>query len=343
MNESCIVQLLERLGCQRVKKRGDEITCSCPFSNNHKHGDRHPSFGARVNSDGLSPYHCFSCGANGAMEGLAVQSGHPDLVPDYKPRKITRTRWNHSPPRKPDPFGGVAGEKRVLFKDVYLDPFIGIFHDYFISRNIFEETARIWELGFDARFKRVTFVVRDYLGRLAVLIGRDITGRSGRIKYSNYVLDLVEKELIPYFPRERDESEFISPTKKFFLYGEHLMWSECRKSENAGRDLVIVEGPMDVLSMWQRGYFVLGTMGSYPSGYQIEKMVTMTPRGGRLVVMGDGDKAGETLTDGIAKGVDNRVPVYNAKLAPEKDPASTSDEEVVESICCAKIIRLTRN
>jgi len=342
MDELNIVRLLERLGCNKIRKTGDEISCSCPFSSNHKRGDRRPSFGSKIDSESSSPYNCFSCGERGTMEGLAIQSGNSDLVPDYKPRKITKTTWNHTS-KKNDQFGVVKGERKVLFKDVYLKPFLGVLSGFIKKRGITVETAKKWELGLDERFHRAIFTVREHTGHLAVVIGRDVTGDPNRSKYSNYVLDTVEKELIPYYPRSRPREQFIGPTKKFFLYGEHIIWKEAKNPESVGKDLFVVEGPMDVLAMWQFGYMALGAMGSYPSSYQIEKMVSMVPRRGRLVVMADGDKAGEILTEGIAKGVGRRVPVYDANLDPGMDPSDSSREEIEHAIRGAKIISLTHN
>jgi DNA primase len=326
MDADSIMTLLERLGCRRIRKRGDEVNCSCPFSENHKHGDRNPSFGAQVNSDGTSPYNCFACGARGAMEGLAIKSGNNDLVPDYKPRKPARTSWYFK--KKRDRFDIPANNERpVLFKDERLMPFHGVLSEYLIQRGITVETARTWELGKDSRFKRAIFPTRDYQGRLAVITGRDVTDKS-RMKYSHYVLDTKSDIMMPYIPKERDENEFVRPTKKFFLYGEHIYWPRRFEAEYQKQDLVVVEGPMDVLSMYQKGYNAVAIQGSYPSDYQVNKLVELTPRFGRLIVMADSDKAGENLTVGIIREIRNRVPVYDASLKTGYDPDSADKDDI---------------
>jgi DNA primase len=339
MDADKIFTLLERLGCERIRKVGDEISCSCPFGENHKRGDRRPSFGVRINSEDKSPYNCFSCGARGAMEGLAIQTGNTDLVPDYKPKKIKRRTWHYQTKKRR--FSNADQSKPVFFKDERLKPFVGVLSGYLKRRGITIDTAKKWELGVDRRYDRAIFTTRDYKGRLAVIIGRDITGSDNRAKYSNYILDVPNDVMIPFKPKGRNDSDFIGPTKKFFLYGEHIFWGEKDKEENRKKDLIVVEGPMDVLKMYQYGFFAVGVLGSYPSEQQANKLVELTPRNGRLIVMADGDKAGDRMTKGIAQEIRGRIPVYDATLEPGYDPGDASIEVINVALSDARIIKLT--
>jgi DNA primase len=340
MNEGNIRQLLERLGCQKIRKRGDEISCSCPFSDKHKRGDRRPSFGVKISSDDASPYNCFACGERGVLEHFAVTNGYSDLVPGYKPRSAAKKSWHYKRRKNAGAFSTPKNTERpILFKDDYLEPFIGVYSAYVRDRGISIETAREWELGKDDRHKRATFTVRDYKGRLAVVIGRDITNKSFS-KYSNYVLDRRLKRMVPFIDRKR-EMDFLSPTKSFFLYGEHKVYPLVSSGERAGQDLIVVEGPMDVLAMWQWGWMTVGVLGSYPSRHQVDKLVSMTPRNGRLIVLADSDTAGQVLTDGIKKEINGRIPVYDADLEPGRDPADSTRDGVKAALDDARNISLT--
>jgi DNA primase len=338
MDESRILTLLERLGCERIRKRGDEISCSCPFGENHKRGDRRPSFGVRVNADDSSPYNCFSCGERGVLEGLAIKWGHTDLVPDYKPKKVKRKSWHYTGRRRR--FAN-SDEKPVFFKDERLYPFVGTLSGYLKSRGVTIDTARVWELGIDRRYDRATFTVRDYKGRLAMIIGRDISGTGKRAKYSNYIFDLVNKVMLPFKPKGRPDEEFVGPTRRFFLFGEHVYWDDRDSDKNRGGDLIVVEGPTDVLALYQHGYRAVGILGSYPSEHQAKKLVELTPKDGRVVVMADGDEAGNRMTKGVAKEIGERVPVYDAVLDPGYDPGDAPIDMIREALAGARIIRLT--
>lgn len=325
MNEGRILTLLERIGCKQIRKRGDEVSCRCPFSEHHKHGDRRPSFGVRINDEGSSPYNCFACGEKGVIEGLAFLYGHTDLV-DGGAVRSSRKGWYYREPR--DRFDLPRYEDRpVRFKDDYLEPFVGVLPGYLLDRGISIDTARKWELGKDKRYSRATFTVREYTGHLAMIIGRDITGKS-LAKYSNYILDRVRKRMLPFLPRQRGENDFVRPTKKFFLYGEHIHYPRRNDESYQSSDLIVVEGPMDVLRLDQYGYNAVGLLGSSPSAYQINKLVELAPRAGRVIAMADGDDAGRRLTKALEKQLKYRVSLYDAQLSDGMDPDGLSAEEI---------------
>jgi 5S rRNA maturation endonuclease (ribonuclease M5) len=338
MDEGNALQLFERLGCSRIRISLEQVMCSCPFPENHKRGDRRSSFSAKINDNDKSPFICYGCHEKGTLEWLAVQTGNEDLVPEWKPKKVKTSDWFYIPPTNAGVFARMVEheKKPVLFKDDYLKPFVGVLSAYLKDRGVNIETAKQWELGLDREYNRATFTVRDYQGRLAVVIGRDITGKS-KVKYSNYVLDRRNKELVPFIDHDREE-EFIGPTKSFFLYGEHLAWKVMNgEMERRSNDLILVEGPTDVLAVWQMGWNVVGVMGSYVSKPQIEKLVTLVPKNGRLVILADGDEPGEKLSKKASKDIDSRVPVYIGSLPDGADPGKASEQEIEEYLKTARV------
>jgi len=334
--------LLERLGCRRIRVSGEEIICSCPFPGNHHRGDRRSSFSANIGTGESSPYFCFACHESGTLEGLAVRNGYTDLVPGWKPRSVKGRSWLNIPSTNAGVFGPVFRKRKrpVLFRDDYLEPFVGVLSGYLKKRGVSLETARSWELGLDKRFRRATFTVRDFKGRLAVVIGRDITGKSV-VKYSNYVLDRKNKCMVPFIDHDR-EKDFIGPTKRYFLYGEHKAWDvSVGKSDRCSDDLIVVEGPIDVLRVWQMGWNVVGVLGSYPHEAQVEKLITMVPRTGRLVIMADGDESGRKLVRKFGEMIGGRVPVFDARLGDGMDPGGATEKEIGGALKNARMIGLT--
>lgn len=337
MNSADARELLERLGCRRIRVSGGEIMCSCPFPESHSRGDRRPSFSSAINSEGGSPYFCFACHASGTLEGLAVGNGHVDLVPDWKPKRVQNRSWLSVPSTNAGKFRHLYKQKRkpVLFKDDYLEPFTGVLSGYFKRRGILLETARAWELGLDKWNQRAIIPVRDYEGRLALVIGRDVTGKS-YVKYSNYVLDRKNKRMVPFIDHSR-EDDFISPLKSYVLYGEHKAWRVAHgESDRCSDDLVVVEGALDTLMLWQYGWNAVAILGSKPSDVQIEKLITLVPRKKKLIVMGDGDKAGRMMTEELGRKIGGRIPVFDAKMGDGKDPGESTKDEIADLIsrCC---------
>lgn len=214
----------------------------------------------------------------------------------------------------------------VYYDEKYLAPYLGVLSGYLRKRGITLDTARNWKLGLDKEHSRAIFPVFDCEGKLAVIVGRDITGRS-KVKYSFYSLDTKNEKMCPFIDHERF-SDFLSPTKSLFLYGEDKAFRVANvESDRITGDLIVVEGQMDVLNMWQLGYNVVATSGSMVSNVQLEKLITLLPKGGRLVVMGDGDSAGKKMIDHVGKVLKNRVPVYVAVLENGLDPGGLTETE----------------
>ena len=345
MDEGSARTLLEQLGCKRIKVLGHQIQATCPFEENHYRGDRNPSFGARLDDAGKSPYFCHGCHQKGTLEWLAVDNGMENLVPDWKPKKIKSDRWMKKIPSTNR--GGLfdylykEDKQPAFFNDIYLEPFTGVLSGALVKRGVTVETAKEWELGVDKENGRAIFVLRDVEGRVALVKGRDTTGRS-KVKYIAYVLDKESHKLVPRIDYKR-EQDFKRPTKSLFLYGEYQAKKVLDgELERRSLDLVLVEGEVDVLKVWQWGWNVVGLIGSYPSDEQCEKIVKLIPKGGRLIVIMDNDKAGKKCVKELYEKLKDRVPFFNVVLPEGTDPAEMkSDIEMEKVISQAKLFFLT--
>jgi hypothetical protein len=272
---------------------------------------------------------------------MAIRSGHQDLVPDWKPKRGDRDEnWMTIPRTNVSVYGSMFKKKAVFFEDDLIVPFVGRVSKYVLDRGVSIDTARAWELGVDRPNGRALFILRDVEGRIGVVIGRDTTGRS-RVKYSNYVLDKRNNVLVP-FPDHSREEDFEGPTKSCFLYGEHLASRFARgEVERRANDLVIVEGAIDVLKTWQLGWNVVAILGSHFSNDQIEKVASILPKDGRVILMMDGDEAGRACAQEAGKTLIDRVPVLVAMLPDDADPGAAQSDEINSAIENAKVFSLT--
>lgn len=152
----CREDIVEVFGLRNVSFSGDEIISSCPFTDNHPNGDRHPSFGINAES-GL--YHCFSCGASGNLVQLAERLlllNHTESVrlcyPDMSIEEALRAM------RGADyvPQDGIRS----------IDADIGYWcnqdRSYWYSRGLNDDTIGKWRLGYDPKAKRA--VIPIYFG-----------------------------------------------------------------------------------------------------------------------------------------------------------------------------------
>jgi DNA primase len=141
-------EIIELFGLQNVQMRGDEITCSCPFPENHTRGDKRPSFGISVSK---GAYNCFSCGESGSLVTLAqkvlgmtrleaMNAVYHDLTTEEALRMMGGERYVPS---------------RVSPMEFDISKWSRNRHEYWRARGFNEETIGKWQLGYDPSENRV--------------------------------------------------------------------------------------------------------------------------------------------------------------------------------------------
>ncbi|MFR8831062.1 MAG: CHC2 zinc finger domain-containing protein, partial [Eggerthella lenta] len=63
-------KLIDLLELKNSYISGDELWASCPCPENHRHGDKKPSWSINLNT---LRHHCFSCGFSGDAAGLVMR------------------------------------------------------------------------------------------------------------------------------------------------------------------------------------------------------------------------------------------------------------------------------
>lgn len=334
MNEHDIIRCLDKLGCRKVRPRGDEVWATCPNEGEHHRGsDNNPSFSVKVNPDGPSPCSCFACPLKDVFEHLVTLRGIEGFEKGAGPRLY-----------KPDDFYALPRDNRGIFFQEDTSPFFppergllpykGRVHKTILSRGFTVETARAWELGVDDENRRAIFVVRDRKGRLRGISGR-ATLNGQKPKYLHYSWDtrLLAFSARKYYARIEDFEKFAVSR---VLYGEHMI---CWDGVRAGRRFIIVcEGPTDVLWLWQAGYNAVAVQGSAISDEQCQILLEMLPADGALMIGADEDAAGLKLAKDIQSRLAGRVPIYQPPWKKGGDPASTAVSDVHEIVGAAKLV-----
>src|SRR5262245_43734487 len=143
-----------------------ELICRCPFPENHKRGDIHPSFNINVEK-GL--YICHGCKAKGHITTLAKQMG---LVATPEPPDLDRMVNEYK--RTYGKFDRIA-----ILDEQDLDQYKlgGIGRRYWRSRGLSNRIIREWNLGYDHVTHSVTIPIRDFHGRLLGVIKRQLSKR----------------------------------------------------------------------------------------------------------------------------------------------------------------------
>ena len=313
--QSFIDDLLDRVDIVEVidrrvtlKKAGRSYKACCPF-----HNEKTPSF--NVNPD-KQFYHCFGCGAGGNAVGFLMDYENVDFPAAVEalaaqvgievPREAIGDQQQQRQKKSQSIFDVLNFASHFFQTQLRKHPNKDIAVSYIKNRGLSGEIARDFALGFAPpgwdnlinaakkagfstfqiqqleaggmlvkkengqyydRFRdRIIFPIRDNRGRIIAFGGR-VLGDDNP-KY----LNSPETDV---FHKQRE------------LYGLY----EARKNNAQLEYLILVEGYMDVLALFQHGVSnSLATLGTASNILHLEKIFRHT---GKLVVCFDGDEAGK--------------------------------------------------
>ena len=335
-----------------LKRAGASLKGLCPF-----HGEKTPSF---VVNPQQGTYHCFGCQAHGdaltfiketqnlnfpeAVKALASRVGieiveERPLRPEQREQRIKKR----------------ALEDRLFEAQELLTQWYelnlrrsSVAQSYLNKREITEEAARTFRLGWASddvaqfmRWVREKEVALDDLITLGVVIPFDPEQpnkrgdnrlNGGRLRFRNRVMcpifDIRDR-VVGYSGRVIDPKQKIakylnSPETPIFTKGDHLFGLKSARiamRSNKARYLILCEGNLDVISLWQSGFpNTVAAMGTALSDRQANLIKRLTSS---VVCVMDGDAAGQaaafkSLPILLSQGLDVR-----GKLLPaEQDPDS---------------------
>jgi len=284
-----------------LKKKGHEYSACCPF-----HTEKTPSFTV---SQTKQFYHCFGCGAHGSAISFLMEFERMEFVDAIEelasmvgmtvPRESgvsLATKQNHNlfdlleqvsqyfqdqlrhHSNAEAAVGylkkrGLSGETAAAFAIGYAPPGWDNVLRHFTARHIPENQLLAAGLliekqngGYYDRFRdRIMFPIRDRRGRVVGFGGRALGDETP--KYLN-----------------SPETEVFHKGKE--LYGLY----EARKQSGDLQRLLVVEGYMDVASLFQHGVKnVVATLGTATTVHHLEKLFRVVPE---IVFCFDGDRAG---------------------------------------------------
>lgn len=311
----------------KIYKKGSSHWCCCLF-----HDEKTPS--CLINNE-KGIYHCFGCGAHGDIFTLMVKHfklEFKDVVRELAQRfnlKITN-------------FNFKGREKLLMTMEeackIYESNLTEEALDYLIKRGLKEESIKKFRLG----FSKGNTVVDNLMSKghvfeeinkcgIALDDGRDRF--KGRIIFP--ILDR-SKKVIGFSGRAINDEQpkyLNSPETEIFQKSMHLF------AENflePSLPVVLVEGYMDVIAMYQLGFKnIVGSMGTAVSAGQILSILRISDS---LLIMLDGDNAGRKAVFTVLKLVLGLItPEKDVRvcfLPPGKDPDSLSKEgkQVVQDI-----------
>lgn len=335
----------------KVRHIGDNgwVACHCPFAPyiGHPNGtDRDASFFVKIDTNGISGGHCFTCKSKGRLSGLARALSMYRVGDGIDYHRIAMDC------ELKEAAGGVASydDREVRFVTPPLpileEPYFRAYPDvhdfdaavtYLKERGISSRASYALRLRFDAEEQRIMFPVFDFEKKLYGFTGRSILG-----KEAITTINLQRKAAGRYveYSRIKDDVE-----KEFFLLGEHLVTKD--------KPIILVEGLFALAHFLSVGVDsfanIVATMGSSVSKYQSEILIDYglpiymfydNDAAGEVGIYGTKDKEGKPRKDGGGYKMCPHIPVM-IPFYPEgkNDPDELTLQEVSNMFYEAELIQ----
>lgn len=320
-------QILKVLKLLKVKvpasqQRSGWVVASCPLAPfTHDGGtDIHPAFAVKK-EDGDPACHCFACDFHGTLGELLIElhtfnRQHKLLELELSAALALIDEADNAfaldldgPDIEEVLFGPKA--KPHVFPEWWLNSFppaleIGWAHAYLASRGVPDKVATALDIRADGNERRVCFPVRDFAGRLRGLHGRAVDADTE--------------------PRYRMYCQGGSNNPEIWL-GEH--WIDWE------RPLVVVEGPIDLASVYRVYRNVATPLFANPSAPKLRRMADCL----EWITLFDRGKGGDAGRLKVGKLLAKDHVIQHLEPPPgRKDPGETTLDELVQLI--AKYVKL---
>ncbi len=293
-----IVELIENY--LPLRKAGKEFQALCPF-----HGEKTPSFTV---SREKQFYHCFGCGVHGTaigflmayrnLEFLEAVEELADLAGVQIPRDVSSKNAVNSKQTFEMLGRAEAFYKRQLRTATSKDKAI----NYLKNRGISGETAKIFGIGYAPEGWRNLIddlakngETEESLEKGGLVIKKQSSGYYDRFR-DRIIFPIHDKRgrVLGFGGRVLDQSEpkyLNSPETEVFHKGTELYGLKQAISSGQLESLIVVEGYMDVISLYQFGIKnSVATLGTAVTSAHIDKLFRHSPK---IIFCFDGDKAGQ--------------------------------------------------
>lgn len=300
---SQIKEVLEGIGIKIYNQSDSDFLCYCPFhSNTHT-----PSF-AISKTTGLFICYNPSCDARGNLEYLISQIGKYN---NFEVAKFIRELHKNRPDTFYEDLEDIFTDKKEfnLFPQMVLDDLHNNLNnserakEYFLSRNINEDSMEHFELGYSDKQDMVTVPLHSPDGMPVGIIGRSVEGK--RFKNSDNL------------PRS-------------------LTMFNLHRAKKLSATIIVCESSFDAIRIHQAGYpNVVATLGG---GISKQNVQNLNRYSSSIIIATDTDEAGRKLGNEISSRLSNKNITWasfdDGVIYPHgaKDVGDLTDEEIKKCI-----------
>ena len=330
LNRLDIVDVVERY--VPLKKAGVNFVACCPF-----HNEKSPSFTV---SQSKQFYHCFGCGAHGTAISFVMEHaglGFVDAIEDLARTVGMAVPHEKTAPEqirhKADPDLYEVMQSATHYYRGQLKLSLRAI-DYLKRRGLSGDIAARFGIGYAPDgWQNLQSIAPDYQHSSLLGTGLVIENDEGK-RYDRFrdriMFPIVNTrgQVIGFGGRVLDTGEpkyLNSPETALFEKGHELYGLfQAQKAIRAHRQVLVVEGYMDVVALAQHGIeYAVATLGTATTPYHVQKLLRQTDS---VVFCFDGDAAGQRAA---WRAMENALPqLVDGKsigflfLPPEHDPDS---------------------
>lgn len=293
-------------GYVSLEKRGSSYWACCPF-----HHEKTPSFSVNETDQF---YHCFGCGESGDVIKFVKEMENVDFMDSVKilaeraklplPQSNLDTRKTIELKRKRDAILKILNDSAHFYLDNLNSGKADEHIEYILKRQISANMIRTFGLGASLNYEDLPkylidkgYAVQDMLdsGVINSVDGRLVDSQGGRLIFPiinsmNEVIAFGGRSLKKVaFGKYKNTKETVVFSKSKALYNINLL-KRLKKTQTI-RDVIIVEGYMDVMSLYQSGFKnVVASMGTSLTQEQARLLKRYTDA---VLISYDGDSAGQ--------------------------------------------------
>lgn len=294
LNQTDIVDLIN--GYIELKSKGKEYTACCPF-----HGEKTPSFTV---SPEKQFYHCFGCGAHGTAINFLMEHEGLQFIEAIE---VLANRLGLEVPKEAGDFHKdnhdilyqAMNSASEYFQKQLRNNQVAV--DYLKSRGISGDIAGQFKIGYaPSGFNNIQkYLGNNFSQEVLLKVGLLSKNPDNKVydRFRHRIMFPIKDtrgRVIAFGGRSLDDTMpkyMNSPETELFHKGNTLYGIyEARKSVGKLKQLIIVEGYMDVVALAQHNLFnSVATLGTATTSQNIRNLLRFTAD---LIFCFDGDRAG---------------------------------------------------
>ncbi len=295
-------------GYVTLSSKGGRYWACCPF-----HHEKTPSF---IVDEQRGSYYCFGCHVGGDVIKFVMDIENVDFmsavrllaqkvgmtVPEFKSKK-----QGESVAKKKERLYSLMREAAIFYNKCLTSPVGEVAREYLAKRGISGKTATVFGLGYSPDYNKLPAHLKELgFNELEMIEAGACAQKDGRVydvMAGRLIVPIIDgmKRVIAFGGRVltgekqmkyRNTNDTVIFNKKCEVFGQYTLKNY--RLKNAVTSVIMVEGYMDVISLYQAG--VKNVVASMGTALNVKQAEIVKRYSDTVYVCYDGDTAGQAAT-----------------------------------------------